>query len=54
MIQTPMTDQMIAAGQGEELNAMCHIARRGTYHAAKHGVIGFTKSAALEYPDTRR
>src|SRR5216683_3192109 len=24
-------------------------ARRGTYHAAEHGVIGFTKSAALEY-----
>ena len=24
-------------------------ARRGTYHAAKHGVIGFTRSAALEY-----
>ncbi len=24
-------------------------ARRGTYHAAKHGVIGLTRSAALEY-----
>src|SRR5947208_5460758 len=24
-------------------------APRGTYHAAKHGVLGFTKSAALEY-----
>ncbi len=24
-------------------------AERGIYHAAKHGVIGFTKSAALEY-----
>jgi len=23
--------------------------QRGTYHAAKHGVLGFTKSAALEY-----
>jgi NAD(P)-dependent dehydrogenase (short-subunit alcohol dehydrogenase family) len=23
--------------------------QRGTYHAAKHGVIGFTKSAALEF-----
>src|SRR5205085_210268 len=24
-------------------------ARRGTYHAAKHGVLGLTKSVALEY-----
>jgi NAD(P)-dependent dehydrogenase (short-subunit alcohol dehydrogenase family) len=23
--------------------------KRGTHHAARHGVIGFTKSAALEY-----
>ncbi len=28
-------------------------AERGIYHAAKHGVIGFTKSAALEYAARR-
>ncbi|KGQ70037.1 SDR family oxidoreductase [Uruburuella testudinis] len=26
-------------------------AQRGIYHAAKHGVLGFTKSAALEYAE---
>ena len=26
-------------------------AERGIYHAAKHGVLGFTKSAALEYAE---
>lgn len=26
-------------------------AQRGTYHAAKHGILGLTKSAALEYAE---
>src|SRR5229473_1955423 len=31
------------------LGALVGGAERGIYHAAKHGVLGFTKSAALEY-----
>jgi NAD(P)-dependent dehydrogenase (short-subunit alcohol dehydrogenase family) len=46
--------QMRAQGSGaivncSSLGGLIGGARRGTYHAAKHGVIGFTKSAALEY-----
>ena len=46
--------QMRAQGSGAIVNCssiggLIGGPRRGTYHAAKHGVIGFTKSAALEY-----
>jgi NAD(P)-dependent dehydrogenase (short-subunit alcohol dehydrogenase family) len=46
--------QMRTQGSGaivncSSLGGLIGGAQRGTYHAAKHGVIGFTKSAALEY-----
>ena len=46
--------QMRTQGSGaivncSSLGGLVGGAERGIYHAAKHGVIGFTKSAALEY-----
>src|SRR6266568_4502237 len=46
--------QMCRQGNGTIVNCSSLGGRvggagRGTYHAAKHGVLGFTQSAALEY-----
>lgn len=46
--------EMVKQGNGaivncSSLGGLIGGAERGIYHAAKHGVIGFTKSAALEY-----
>ena len=48
--------QMRQQGSGATVNCsslggLVGVPWRGAYHAAKHGVLGLTKSAALEYAD---
>jgi NAD(P)-dependent dehydrogenase (short-subunit alcohol dehydrogenase family) len=48
--------QMRQQGSGaivncSSLGGLVGVPGRGAYHAAKHGVLGLTKSAALEYAD---
>jgi NAD(P)-dependent dehydrogenase (short-subunit alcohol dehydrogenase family) len=39
----------LVTGGSSGMRRPCRTARRAAYHASKHGVIGLTRSAALEY-----
>ena len=48
----PKRRELLFADNGvlfKAMSGLIGIAGRATYHASKHGVIGLTKSAALEY-----
>jgi NAD(P)-dependent dehydrogenase (short-subunit alcohol dehydrogenase family) len=47
--QLRLPRKFAAASIASSLRELVGGAERGIYHAAKHGVIGFTKSAAFEY-----